>query len=133
MTEKIVKKSLNLTLDLPLQWTEKIEQLALEKQQPLSELITDIIGVYLSYNLDELNISRLQENYQELNKKVQILEAKDHYIDRLEHRLFIIEKLVSSLQTQISPYPRDKSISYAPIIEEEFEDEPDEILTDFLE
>jgi len=117
MTEKIVKKSLNLTLDLPLQWTEKIEQLALEKQQPLSELITDIIGVYLSYNLDELNISRLQENYQELNKKVQILEAKDHYIDRLEHRLFIIEKLVSSLQTQISPYPRDKSISYAPIIE----------------
>lgn len=132
MTEKIVNKSLNITLDLPLEWKEKIENLALEKQQSLSELITNIIGEYLGYNLDDININRLQENYHELSQRLKVLEGKDYQIERLQNRLNIMEKLVASLQSQVISRPLDR-LSHGMIMDEEIDDEPDEILTDFLD
>jgi hypothetical protein len=132
MTEKIVNKSLNLTLDLSLEWKEKIEHLALEKGQSLSELMTDLIGQYLGYNLDDVKINRLRENYQELSQRLKILEGKDRQIERLQNRLDIMEKLVASLQSQVISRPLD-TLSHSLIVGHEIEDEPDEILADFLD
>jgi tetrahydromethanopterin S-methyltransferase subunit G len=132
MTEKIVHKSLNITLDLPLEWKEKIENLVIEKQLSLSELITDLIGQFLGYDLDDINISRLQENYQELNQRLNILEEKDYQIEKLQNRLDMMEKLVASLQSQVISRPLDR-LGHSLMIDHEIEDEPDEILTDFLD
>lgn len=132
MTEKIVNKSFNITLDLPIKWKAKIDNLAQEKNQSLSNLITDIIGQYLGDNLDDINVNRLQENYQDLSKRLKVLEAKDYQIERLQNRLDIMEKLIASLQTQVISRSLD-SLSYSVSIDEEIEDEPDEILTDFLD
>ncbi|MBL1208847.1 hypothetical protein [Geminocystis sp. GBBB08] len=133
MREKIINnKSVNVNLDLPIEWREKIESLAIEKQQSLSDFITDVIGQYLGYNLDNLNINRLQENYQELSERLKILETKDYQIEKLQNRLDIIEKLVASLQTNVVSRPFNR-LSHALMINEEIEDEPDEILTDFLD
>lgn len=131
MTEKIVNKSLNITLDLPIKWKAKIDDLAREKNESLSNLITDIIGQYLGYNLDDINVNRLQENYQDLSQRLKVLEGKDYQIERLQNRLNIMEKLIASLQTQVISRSLD-GLSYSVSIEEEIEDEPDEILTDFL-
>lgn len=131
MTEKIVNKSLNITLDLPIKWKSKIDDLAREKNESLSNLITDIIGQYLGYNLDDINVNRLQENYQDLSQRLKVLEGKDYQIERLQNRLNIMEKLIASLQTQVISRSLD-GLSYSVSIEEEIEDEPDEILTDFL-
>jgi hypothetical protein len=132
MTEKIINKSFNITLDLPIKWKAKIDNLAREKNESLSNLITDIIGQYLGDNLDDINVNRLQENYQDLSKRLKVLEAKDYQIERLQNRLDIMEKLIASLQTQVISRSLD-SLSYSVSIEEEIEDEPDEILTAFLD
>lgn len=132
MTEKIVNKSFNITLDLPITWKAKIDNLAQEKNESLSNVITDIIGQYLGDNLDDINVNRLQENYQDLSKRLKVLEAKDYQIERLQNRLDIMEKLIASLQTQVISRSLD-SLSYSVSIDEEIEDEPDEILTDFLD
>jgi uncharacterized protein YydD (DUF2326 family) len=132
MTEKIINKSFNITLDLPIKWKAKIDNLAQEKNESLSNLITDIIGQYLGDNLDDINVNRLQENYQDLSKRLKVLEAKDYQIERLQNRLDIMEKLIASLQTQVISRSLD-SLSYSVSIEEEIEDEPDEILTAFLD
>jgi uncharacterized protein YydD (DUF2326 family) len=132
MTEKIINKSFNITLDLPIKWKAKIDNLAQEKNESLSNLITDIIGQYLGDNLDDINVNRLQENYQDLSKRLKVLEAKDYQIERLQNRLDIMEKLIASLQNQVISRSLD-SLSYSVSIEEEIEDEPDEILTAFLD
>ncbi|BAQ62182.1 hypothetical protein GM3708_2588 [Geminocystis sp. NIES-3708] len=132
MTEKKVYTSLNLTINLPLEWQEKIKDLALEKQISLSELITDIIGEYLDENITDIKINRLQENYQKLNQRLITLEKKDYSIERLQHRLDIMEKLIASVQNNFTSIPFDQ-LSYSSMISYEIEDEPDEILTDFLD
>lgn len=127
-----MNKLLNITLDLPSQWLEKIEHLAQEKQQPLTELITDIIGQYLGDNLHDNRLDRLEKQDQDLITRLTILESKDYDIDNLKHRFEIMEKLVASLQTQVISRPFDR-IGDSIMIHEDIEDEPDEILTDFLD
>lgn len=127
-----MNKPLNITLDLPSEWLEKIEHLAQEKKQPLTELITDIIGQYLGDNLHNNRLDRLEKQDQDLITRLTILESKDYDIENLKHRFEIMEKLIASLQTQVISRPLDR-IQRSMMIHEEIEDEPDEILTDFLD
>lgn len=127
-----MNKLLSITLDLPSQWLEKIEHLAQEKKQPLTELITDIIGQYLGDNLHNNRLDRLEKQDQDFITRLTLLESKDYEIENLKHRFNIMEKLIASLQTQVISRPFDRT-TYSATIQEEIEDEPDEILTDFLE
>jgi hypothetical protein len=127
-----MNKPLNITLDLPSLWLEKIEQLAQEKQQPLTDFITDIIGQYLGDNLHNNRLDRLEKQDQDLITRLTILESKNYDIENLKHRFEIMEKLVASLQTQVISRPLDR-IQHSIMLHEEIEDEPDEILTDFLD
>jgi hypothetical protein len=127
-----MNKPLNITLDLPSPWLEKIEHLAQEKKQPLTDFITDIIGQYLGDNLHNNRLDRLEKQDQNLITRLTILESKNYDIENLKHRFEIMEKLVASLQTQVIPRPLDR-IQHSIMLHEEIEDEPDEILTDFLD
>ncbi|WP_017294968.1 hypothetical protein [Geminocystis herdmanii] len=127
-----MNKPLNITLNLPSPWLEKIESLAQDKKQPLTDLITDIIGQYLGDNLQNNRLDRLEKQDQDLITRLTILESKDYDIENLKHRFEIMEKLIASLQTQVIPRPLDR-IGHSIMTHEEIEDEPDEILTDFLD
>lgn len=127
-----MNKPLNITLDLPSEWLEKIESLAEEKQQSLTILITDIISEYLGYNSQHNRLDRLEKQSEDLIDRLIILESKNHDIENLKHRFDIMEKLIASLQSQVISRSFETKI-YPNIIQEEIEDEPDEILTDFLD
>lgn len=126
-------KSLNLTIKLPLEWQQKLNDLALEKQLSLEDLITEVIGEYLGYNLNHIKVDRLVQKYQDIDNRLGILETKDYQINSLENRLNILEKLVASLQSQVISHPTINTFDNNMIIDDEIYDEPDEILTDFLE
>ncbi|BAQ66892.1 hypothetical protein [Geminocystis sp. NIES-3709] len=126
-----MNKPLTIKLDLPSEWLDKIENLAKEKQQPLDQLITDILGQYLGYNLENTRLDRLEKQHQDLTNRLETLEDKDYQLEKLQYRFEIIEKLIASLQTQVISRPLDL-INHSLMIEE-VEDEPDEILTDFLQ
>lgn len=130
MKEKNIDKFLNININLPSLWEDKIQNLALEKKQSLSELIIDIIGEYLDDNLTD--IDQLPHNYQQLHERITALEEKHYVIQRLQSRLDITEKLVASLQNNFTSRPF-QSLTHSLIIDDDMEDEPDEILTDFLD
>jgi len=125
-------KKINLSLNLPSDWYAQIESIAQEKELSLSELITNIIGQYLGNNLEDVRLDRLEKQYKDLNKRTAILENQDYQIAILQNRLEIMEKLIASLQTQVISRPVDR-LSHSLMLNEEIEDEPDEILTDFLD
>ncbi|MGI0480584.1 hypothetical protein ACN4EE_07315 [Geminocystis sp. CENA526] len=127
-----MNKPLNITLDLPIEWLEKIEHLAQSKNLSLSQVITDIIGQYLGDNLYNSRLDRMEQQHQDLTKRLTVLETKDYDLDNLKYRFEIMEKLIASLQTQVISRPFDR-IDRTIMIQEEIEDEPDEILTDFLD
>ena len=112
-----------------LKWLEKLDTIAAEKNQNIEQLVLDIVGNYLSQDTDVLHLGELSQQHQELSKRLEQLEKKDYQIERLTTRLDILEKLISVLQTQgikTKKYARDS------FDDEDFEDEPDEVLTDFL-
>lgn len=132
MSDQTNTKKLNLDLEFPLAWIEKIELLAQANEQSISEIIVDLVGNNLGLNVENLKINRLFNNYQNLEKRLGLLETKDYQIERLNHRLEIMEKLMAQLQTERFSSP--SSLLSLPVehYEDEIEDEPDEILTDFL-
>jgi hypothetical protein len=132
MSDQTNTKKLNLELEFPLAWIEKIELLAQANEQSISEIIVDLVGNNLGLNVENLKINRLFNNYQNLEKRLGLLETKDYQIERLNHRLEIMEKLMAQLQTKRFSSP--SSLLSLPVedYEDEIEDEPDEILTDFL-
>lgn len=131
MLDNLSLKKLNLNLELPLEWLEKIESLAHKEEQTVAEIITDLIGQNLGLDLQPLKFNRLKKQNQELEERLGLLENQDYQIEKLNHRLEILEKLVAQLQTQrFSPRP---SLVNLPVSDDdEIEDEPDEVLTDFL-
>jgi hypothetical protein len=131
MLNNLPLKKLNLNLELPLEWLEKIETLAQQKRQTVAEIITDLIGQNLGLDLHTLKLNRLAKQNQQLEDRLKVLENQDYQLEKLNYRLEILEKLVAQLQTQ--KFSARSSLLNLPINDDdEIEDEPDEILTDFL-
>ncbi|MBF2058431.1 MAG: hypothetical protein IGQ45_14760 [Cyanobacterium sp. T60_A2020_053] len=122
----------NLSLNLPDEWLEKLDKIALQKEQNIEELVTDIIGQYLTIDIEPLKIEEILQKNKAVEGRLKVLENKvlenkDQQIEKIVNRLSILEKLVASLQINRSLAPVQFSQDY-----DEIEDEPDEILTDFL-
>ena len=138
MTKKNTHKFLHLKLSD--EFYEKLNNLATENNISTSELGIKIINNYLSSDLinnifsqeDKLEESTVE--YKELSDRLAILESKQIEIEKLEDRFLIMEKLMDSIQRQVTV--RD----YAGKIPDhlidhshDIDDEPDEILSDFLD
>ena len=131
MSDNPQLKKLNLNLELPLEWLEKIESLAQKEGQTLEETMTDLIGQNLGLDIQALKLNRLRKQNLELEQRLAVLESQDYQIEKLNHRLEIMEKLIAQLQTQrFSSRPTFLNLPAA--VDDDIEDEPDEVLTDFL-
>ncbi len=129
MSNDLKLQPANLSLNVPDEWLENLDNIAAEKNQSIEELILEVIDDYLKLDSSKLSLKEIFKEHKELSKRLEILEKKDYQIDRLTTRLNILEKLISVLQTEgvkTKKYNRDS------FDEDDFEDEPDEVLTDFL-
>ena len=140
MNKKILYKPINL--NLPEEWHQQINTLATEKDKSITELLIQIIGNYLlanspeKSNLKSFGLDNLTEEFQELSDRLFVLENKDtdKQLEKLEARFVIMEKLMDAIQRQITV--RDyagKIPAHSMADAHDFDDEPDEILTDFLD
>jgi len=116
------------------EWAERLNQLSLETGSSLEELVQEAIGQYLekikvSDNSDSVDLQylNLQKELLTLQKKVQSLEPLLHQVTKLEVKIIGIEKIVMP-KLSISP----SSTCAQLLINDNDQDEPDEILTDFL-
>ena len=129
-----------LNLKLSTEFYEKLNKLATENNISVSELAIKIIDNYLHSDLIN-NISSSKEKveistveYQKLSDRLTILERKHIELEKLEDRFLIMEKVMDSIQRQITVRDYagklpDHLIDHSPHID----DEPDEILSDFLD
>ena len=138
MTKKIIYKPLNLKL--PEEWHKKLSTLAAEKDKSMTELMIQIINEYLGSNsleksdLQDINLDKIVQECQELSDRLTVLENRDNQLEKLEERFVIMEKLMDSIQRQITVRDYAGKIPAHSMAEpDDFEDEPDEILTDFLD
>ncbi len=131
MSDNPQLKKLNLNLELPLEWLEKIESLAQKEGQTLEETMTDLIGQNLGLDIQALKLNRLRKQNLELEQRLAVLESQDYQIEKLNHRLEIMEKLIAQLQTQRFS-SRPTLLNLPAVDDDDIEDEPDEVLTDFL-
>ena len=138
MTKKIIYKHLHLKL--PEEYHKKLNALAVEKDKSITELMIQIISEYLSSNLqkksdlEDINLDKIVQQYQELSDRLTVLENKDNQLEKLEERVVMVEKLMDAIQRQITVRDYAEKLPAHLIAEpDDFEDEPDEILTDFLD
>ncbi len=146
MTKKIIYQPLNLNLKIPSQWHEQLNDLAKQQGQSLEELLIEMIKQTLNSQVTQQTPKpkHFQANQtidgddhdQQLNDRLTVLEAKESKLEELENRLLIQEKLMDFVQHQITVRDYTQKLpphSLAPVDEDdELDDEPDEILTDFL-
>ena len=136
MDKKIGRKA-NINIKIDYSSKEQLLNIAKEKRLNLEDLLKTIIDNYLQENLDNqaiLNnqeLEELKQSYQQLNQRLMVLEAKNLEVERIENHFSILEKLVESLQYQISPRHIQKTVSH--YVDDDTDDEPDEILTSFLD
>lgn len=136
MDKKIGRKAhINLRIDYSSK--EKLVKIAQEQKLNLEDLLITIIDKYLSENISNQEkisnqqLKDLQSSYEQLNQRLMVLEAKNLEVEKTDNRINILEKLVENIQYQISPRHIHKTPSYD--YDDDIDDEPDEILTDFLD
>lgn len=137
MNQKNTHKFLNLKVSA--ESYEKLNDLATHNNISSSELALKIINDYLSsesinhiYSQEKVEKSPIE--YQKLSDRLTILESKQLELEQLENRLLIMEKLMDSIQKQVTV--RDyagKLPDYLIDHSHHIDDEPDEILSDFLD
>ena len=136
-------KPLILTLNLPPSWIEKLNQIAKEKEQNIEKLVIELLGQTLaSYEQkQELSVDQgkqkdsVKKENTDIDDRLKQLEAQQEKIADLEERIVMLEKLMDSLQRQVTIRDHAGSLP-AHLIDhsdDDVEDEPDEILTDFLD
>lgn len=122
---------MKINIKVPEKWEKKLEKLAKKNQQSLDELILKILADYLNFDYSDFQVKKLQEELNNLTKRVKELEKQDYEFKQQTNKLEILEKLVDSLQISIRQSKSIKTISINEEMEE-MEDEADEVLTEFL-
>ena len=116
------------------EWAAQLNQLSLETGHSLEELIQEAIGQYLdktrgflSSQSVDLEYFNLQKELLNLQEKVESLKPLLNQVAKLEAKIFALEKIVIP-ELSISP-----SSTFSQLLtDDNDQDEPDEVLTDFL-
>lgn len=132
METKVDKISV-LSIHIDFKWKEKLIDIAQKKNISLEKLIANIIGNYLGESLEHEKLEKLTQDYEKLNQRLTVLEGKNLELEKIEARFRLLEKLVGNLQYQINPRHIEKGNITHSFDDEDIYDEPDEILTDFLD
>jgi hypothetical protein len=122
----------NIALKLPPEWAENLRELATKNNQSVQELILEILAKYLEVDYHSFQGRQIREEIKKLSEKISQLERQDYQFKKVTDRLYMLEKLIVSLQTQVNNSKPSKDLDLRDD-EEDIDDEPDEILTDFLD
>lgn len=124
---------------VPQEWLNQFEELAKQTGRSLTELVREALAQYIGVqeNLSS-GVSQLKAFEAELallKQKVASLESYKHQVTQLTLRLGAIEQVMVQAQTQAIT-PSTSSFSDSLLIEtgaiDDVDDEPDEVLRDFL-
>ncbi|MFM6209935.1 hypothetical protein [Planktothrix sp.] len=119
---------------VPQEWVNQLNQFSLETGRSVQELVQEAIGQYLKTistslnpNSQNLEDSRIEQDLLILQQKVQSLELLFYQVSKLEAKITSIEKII------IPEVLITSDSTFAQLLTNDSdEDEPDEILTDFL-
>ncbi|MGF1481709.1 MAG: ribbon-helix-helix protein, CopG family [Cyanophyceae cyanobacterium] len=113
---------------VPQKWIERFELLSAQTGRSLTELVREAIAQYIG--MDREVTVELEEEIVELKQKVSELEPHKQQLKSLHVRLEILEQKLS--QTQADKTFQQSATPSPMLDDDDFDDEPDEILTDFL-
>lgn len=136
MNKKIGRKA-NINLKIDYLSKEKLLNIAQEQKINLEELLVAIIKKYLEEKINDptyLNhqkLEKIKHNFQQLEQRLILLEKEKFELKTIDNRISILEKKVQNLQNLPSPHYITKFNNY--YVDDDIDDEPDEILTEFLD
>ena len=117
------------------EWADQFNQLSLETKRSVEELVQEALGQYLEQsqtsllsNSPAIESSSLSKELSILKQRVQSLELLLNQVAKLESKISALEKIVIH-EISIPPHS-----TFAQLLtnDDEDDDEPDEVLTDFL-
>jgi outer membrane murein-binding lipoprotein Lpp len=129
-----------LEANVPQAWIEQFETLAKQNGRSVCELVREALARYLGISgqqpatsLDRLSseLKTFKAELAELTQKVNALSEKSYLITTMSARLTTLERAIAldnSMQTTASTTPSQSMDAD----DNDYDDEPDEILTDFL-
>lgn len=126
------RQEIKLETTIPQEWMDRFEDLAKQTGRSLTELIQEALAQYIGADLGARSPSQLEQFRSELaflRQKVTELEPYKERVEMLSVRLEAIEGKRSQAEnksTSSQNLPLDEAD------DDDFDDEPDEILTDFL-
>jgi predicted transcriptional regulator len=124
MTEKAI-----VSCQIPQDWKVKIEHLATERKKEPSQIIYEALAQYLGQevNRNESRLNTLEAEITTLRGSISQLEL---IVKHLQQRSHVVAAGSNSSTVSVNPSPIQ---SVQPFIDDDLmEDEPDEILIDFL-
>ncbi|MBE9145131.1 hypothetical protein [Planktothrix mougeotii] len=124
-------ENIKIETTIPQEWASQLNQLSAETGHSVDKLVQEAIGQYLenvksssisnSTNLDSLN---LHQDLLILQQKVESLEPLLYQVAKLEAKIVALEKMIPEV-------PIIPNSTFAQLLTND-DDEPDEVLTDFL-
>lgn len=124
---------------VPQEWIDKFELLAKHRGRSVSELVRDALAQYIGIDESSSKIvsqlAQFQAELKLLKQKITEVELYKTQIKELSVRLAVVEQNMGKAQSQL--FSSNSSSSEAWLIDNEIDedyidDEPDEVLTDFL-
>jgi hypothetical protein len=125
------EKQVNLKLKIPEEWAKKLQKIANKSYCSSEDIVREIIAEYLNVNSNNLQIQKLYENLNKVEQRLSKIEQNNYNIEDFKHKLNTLEKLIILLQNKDIKSGTSRDINSADN-DDDFYDEPDEILTDFL-
>lgn len=132
----IDSESGSLSATVPLEWVVKLTKLSEETGCSLEELVRVALAQYLGLNRfspspdsENDSLATLQKQLITLTKKVNDLEPLVSQVAKLEAKIFALEKTV---MPELPRLPDSQTFTQFLATDDEQDDEPDEILMDFL-
>ncbi|MBD2483863.1 hypothetical protein [Planktothrix sp. FACHB-1365] len=127
-------ENIKIETTIPQEWASQLNQLSAEIGHSVDKLVQEAIEQYLEKvksssisNCTNLDASNLQQDLLILQQKVKSLEPLLHQVAKLEAKIVGLEKII------IPEVPIIPNSTFAQLLtNDDDDDEPDEVLTDFL-
>lgn len=123
---------------VPQEWIDKFEILAKQTGRSVTDLVREALAQYIGIDKSSSTIVSQLEQFQSelklLKQKIREVELYKTQIRELSVRLAVVEQSMGKVRTQLISSDLSSSSEVELIeseIDEDYEDEPDEILTDF--
>lgn len=115
---------------IPQEWLDKLSDLSKSTGRSLNDLVREAIAQYIGIDETKYNLLELNKQLTILQEKIAFLESDRGQIQKLGLRLQILEHQLAKIPNQAiytEKLSRDNNL-----IDDNVDDEPDEIIFDFL-